>query len=385
VPVSSPSYFPPQRGTDQIVGITAGQGQTGARVFLGGQSAGKFSTISDLIVIGHNALSAGTVSAPLSDANGVGTTVIGSNSAVAVTDFTRADVNGNLFGPGCVIGSNIAPLASMLSGSLMMGANILPNWNVSGAMSIGGNVVMGIGACSNPTGSVSAFSRNVIIGYQALQSLAGQQDITQSVFIGAQAGLNAQSGALGNIALCTVVGNLAGNSLVRSQRNTLLGGFAGGNVTIGNDNTCVGANSGPGGADAGNTLVGSGIGTTGSNNIIIGFGASAGVGGNRNVIIGAGAGANLFSTVDILYIQTFNSSTEQSLLYGQFNTGNLVLGNTVAASRDTGGTGATNIVKLTNASTTSVANPVGGGYLYCLAGALRYRGTSGTDTLVAAA
>src|SRR5882672_899920 len=104
MPVSSPSYFPPERGNGSIVGITAGANTIGARQFLAGNSAGNNSQINDLIVIGWHAFNAGTVAVPITDATAAGTIVIGNNAASTFTTtfgFQR---------PSTVIGFGAAPL-----------------------------------------------------------------------------------------------------------------------------------------------------------------------------------------------------------------------------------------------------------------------------------
>lgn len=43
------------------------------------------------------------------------------------------------------------------------------------------------------------------------------------------------------------------------------------------------------------------------------------------------------------------------------------------------------VITLANATTAPTSNPSGGGILYCQSGALKYRGSSGTVTTIAAA
>ena len=100
MPVSTPSYFPAQRGNGSIIGITAGLNSTAARVFLAGNSAGvnlDTPASDDCIAIGDDALSAGTIT----DVNSRGSVVIGSQAARALTAFTA-----NAPGPVVIVGYN---------------------------------------------------------------------------------------------------------------------------------------------------------------------------------------------------------------------------------------------------------------------------------------
>jgi hypothetical protein len=67
-------------------------------------------------------------------------------------------------------------------------------------------------------------------------------------------------------------------------------------------------------------------------------------------------------------------------VYGEMDLNNLALMN--AGEGFGGGSG---ILKLPNATTTPTSNPVGSGFLFVEAGALKYRGTSGTVTTIAPA
>jgi hypothetical protein len=380
VPVSSPSYFPPNRANGDIVGITAGP-TTGIRNFLGGQAAGAFTQINDLIVIGHNAFSGGTQVAPQTDVNGASTVVIGSQSAGAATIFTKNDATGALDGPLLIVGSNSYKVAPNGCSTVIIGAGILPAFAPASNIAVGGNTIIGANALKNPTGCSASFIRNVIIGFNAFQSAAGNQDLGGNVVIGSDACLNGATGGVGNFANNVVIGFQAAQSVTNAQRNVLIGMQSGQGLANGTNNICVGQSSTLGGGSSDNILIGQGVSATvnAAGNIFIGN-AVGGTQGNRNVRIGQGAGATEGAAVTSTFLV---ETTDGALVYGDFLTGRVILGNsTPGTNRDFGG--GTNTLKLLN-GTAGGGNPTGGGYFVVSAGALHWVGSAGTNTTIAPA
>jgi len=144
-----------------------------------------------------------------------------------------------------------------------------------------------------------------------------------------------------------------------------------------------GTSSGDGGAAtvAGGTPV---AGNGGSVSIT----AAPGVGTNKNggnVIIAAGAATGSGTPGSVqLFGPAGNIRFELVNLTGSNPVLSLLLGAALTTTQMPANTGA-GVVYIANAGTIPSANPVGGGILYVDAGALKYRGTSGTVTTLAAA
>jgi hypothetical protein len=402
MPVTSPSYFPPSRGTDQIVGITAGQSQTGARVFLAGQSAGAHSTISDFIAIGDTAASGAAVDAALS-----GTTVIGSKSLSTLANTSASLTTG---APVTALGFNIAPLATSLSGSVLIGDHVAAGFNGgvgAGALGIDSCVMIGSQVYLYPNAVVSQASSptlSVIIGYQAYQGVGahnagnGMAVCFSNVVIGAQACANvgnAQATGTG-ITTAVVIGASAGlqmgNSNGAQPAGDVVIGYASVNdYVFGSNNVFIGAGNstvGVSGTVSNNTAIGYGIKNIGNlNNTLLGSNITGpGLGGNQCIFIGAWAGRTQAGGVGNIFILETNISPNQhALFYGRLDTGSLIIGNSTeaAGNRDLATLGGTNLLKLLNGTVGGTA--AGGGYLYVSAGALHWKGSSGTDTTLAPA
>jgi hypothetical protein len=381
MPVSSPSYFPGVKGTDQIVGITAGASQTGARVFLAGSKAGAFSTVADLVLIGDNV---GGTSA-YTDAGMRGTTVIGSSSVPRGGDCTTDILTGNT-GAVTSLGWNNAPnivAGARIAGLIMIGAGILPNAPFDGGGSNWArNILIGnnIGQNNQSTAGFGS-SDNVIIGYLAASAnAAGNQQLLENTIIGSRA----CSSLIGtSVTGCVVIGSRAAQGMGGSS-NTIIGDQAASTLTTGANNVIVGQGATLNGATAYTVAIGAGqVANVSSKSVYIGgsSGSPPAWGANRNVVIGYNAGANATAGQGDQFIVETNDVSQLSLIYGRFDTGNLWLGNAAVANR--GSTG-TNNVYLTNGNV-GTGSPVGGGYLYVNAGALHYKGSSGTDTVVAVA
>ncbi len=383
MPVSSPSYFPPSRGTDQIVGITAGRSQTGFRVFMAGQSTGDNSTASDLVLIGDNVLSAG-----VTDVNADFTTIIGSQSASDATDFT----SGASPGPAAIFGGNILPLVTKLSGTVAIGADICPGLGHIG--NGGGNTIIGIEACGQVNAVQVSFQNSVIIGYRAYRcgDALGQQDQNFNVIIGAQAVAAGGSDGFGTITGNVLIGSLAAVSMGgQCSENVFIGDTVASSVTTSaNNNVCIGANSNisNNGAIAvtGMVVIGAGASATSSLYATI-IGANIGFGGRGvtgTVAIGYGAGTDggTVPAADQFYLETNYPFVKKTLMFGYLNRGTLIVGNsTGGVNRDI--SDSQNALKLLAGLPSGVA-PVGGGYFYFSAATgLHFISPSGLDTILA--
>lgn len=393
MPITSPSYFPPASGLDQVRGTNAGQLSTGAPLFLAGKNAGKNSTTGGLIIIGDTSGNGGITGSDLVNAVIIGNSsweslAIGDGNAIPITSVganianLANGVDSSVFFGSQMLNAVDTSNAATISNAVFVGNNIYnsakPNANVTSTVVIGSNIVAAVAGNSNP-------SQSVVIGTNILNA-AGPQTMSNSVLIGN--GITGSASA-GQIASTIAIGG-----------NNTLPVATTGNVIIG-----LGAGSSDGGAAADeNNIVAIGTGVTfsagGGFHVLVGYkainpanaGASFGC-----VCIGANAGSTVPATIGFDNLLVIESSTTLSggsgntpstLVYGQFTTGNLIFGNSVAGTnRDFGGTGvgATNIHKLVNGTKSTGGNPVGGGYFYVSAGSLHWVGSSGTDTALAVA
>lgn len=386
MPFSSPSYFASVRNTDRIVGQNAGLGQTGNRVFLAGVNAGKFTRVDDVIVIGSNAFSAGTLAAPITDVDLGQSVFMGTDAAALLTSAPAV-------GGSVVIGYRAMPVLPSGGGNVVLGAQALEVANNITGFDCSRNVVIGTQAMQGVrTPGGQGMGDNVVIGYQALRGGPGINQFTPltSVVIGAQACDSSGGGAGYSIASSVVVGYRAGRALGAggaSQGCVLVGHSAGDKISIGDDNVCIGKSAG--------TSIGSG-----NNNICIGTGADVNGAGSDNTIIGwqstrtnssgciflgsqAGNGTTAAQS-DLCAIETFTGGTRRSALFVNMAQGNTYMLGVALANRDLDAIGATNAVKLANGSR-GVGNPALGGFFYAFAGALHWVGSAGTDTVIAPA
>jgi hypothetical protein len=92
-----------------------------------------------------------------------------------------------------------------------------------------------------------------------------------------------------------------------------------------------------------------------------------------------------FSKLDALTPNHAQSYRADEFFGGTFNGGSLsVSGNAGVGTSTQFGSGA-GVIGIANATTVPTTNPTGGGVLYIEAGALKYRGSSGTVTTIAPA
>lgn len=410
MPVSSPSYFPPQRNTDRIVGLNAGTSQTGNRVFLAGLAAGTHTSGSDLIVIGDEALSAGTAS-NVNPANGI----------IAIGTNTFAAINSNSVDDSVAIGLN-AGQRLQRSGNGQSGAHVLIGPNAGAYLAASSaDVIIGDSAAQlsegGNTGGGNPASLNVVIGYQAAQNVGTlgtvNSQLRSNVVIGANAAQG--GGTLGNSAALNnsvIIGQGAasGGMITRSISAAVVIGFQtctalastttttnvviiGPSMNISSANGCVVIGQGYGNGlnhDAsGMAAVGDNINSQNQQSTFLGSNLACAGGGKGNIVIGYGAGSLLTSGInDAFLVETnVNSNSRVALLYGQIRNGNLCVGNsTFGTNTDFGNINNTNCLKILNTTSYSPGtNPIGGGFFYVNAGALHWVGTSGTDTQLAPA
>jgi hypothetical protein len=209
----------------------------------------------------------------------------------------------------------------------------------------------------DPANCISRCNSNTVIGQEA------GQDITTGVtntFVGYQAGANNNSGSdntfvgreagssntsgydntfVGKEAgkrntgyYNTFIGRSAGKNNTSGGSNISIGNMAGGSFGINTDNTgnqniFIGESAGSKNTSGEvNTFIGTRAGKrneTGSDNIFIGhFAGSENVNGSRNVFLGYLAGS-LETGSDKLFID--NSGTPNPLIWGDFNTNNVVI------------------------------------------------------------
>ncbi len=395
MPVSSPSYFPPNRVNGTVVGINAGTTTTGARNFLAGKNAGAFLQPSDVVVIGDSSLSTGTLAVPLNDANLQYAVIVGSQSGAnwAFCDSTQVTSAASV-----IVGGNNLVQNTRIPATVSIGANVFPNIPGTNPGGCGGNVFVGVGIGQNvnQASAANGWTRNTIIGAYAFKSLANShQDCLDNVIIGAQACMNAGPSGTGSMTSNVVIGSGAVSSMTNGQLNVYVGQGCGGQQGNGLRNVVIGANAdcGGGSSASGNdsTVIGcNSVCGTGGNNTILGSNcnSNSNQATSGNILLGSGAG-HLFSAPfknDVFLVETNYASATQSLIYGILTSGNCIIGNTspTPTQREWGGLGATNALKLLN-GTAGASGPLGGGMFYVSAGALHYVGSSGTDTTLAPA
>lgn len=414
MPVSSPSYFPPAGGGGQVIGTTAGNGATGVRTFLAGQSAGNFTQgVNDIIVVGDHALSAGTVGAPITDANLTGSIIIGSGAAAALTATSPP-------APGIILRSTIVGFQSLQKASAGS-ANTLLGSLIAGAYTIeptpsqpfDDNVVVGEEALNNLDhanfGAGSGIFQNVILGTRTGRQAATQRTtLGNNVIIGWKSlGGIVSSGTLGGAGVSrnVIIGSSSGNQYQNSDSatgttdNVVIGyscndfGSPRGNVLIGSQAT------GTGGATNGPTNnVGIGSSTTGGagvtagtdGNVVIGADSLNNTANKRCVLLGRGVGGGsapgpLPARNDMFLVETVDGvpgGTRRVLMYGVMCDGvtagtGLVIGfSSEGTNRDIQGV---NTLKLLN-GVVGGANPIGGGYWYATGGILHWVSSAGVDT-----
>lgn len=382
MPVSNPSAFPPPRSGDQIVSINAGKNYVGARSFLAGQSAGDNSTLTDIIVIGDEALSSGPTAAQLT-----GTIAIGSQ---ALKSLLGIDSAGRSPVGNTVLGFNAATSLQYGGANTVIGANALQD---AVGLSSGGNAgmtIVGANAAQNITGTSS--SNVTIVGFNSAVSDTGipvSATLAGVVMVGSAIATSLVAGT--ELTDCVVIGANAGanlgSSVTNSLNTVLIGPSAGASITSATNTVLIGDAGSPG-ISTHNVGVGSGAAVGQSYCTVLGAAAgSSGTPGNNCVLIGAGAGSTAAVGANAFIVETIDAvPTQRSMFYGDMGTGCLIVGDSNASTRDIATIGGQNILKLLNGAkgSGSITPPVGGGFFYVdVVTGLHWVGTSGTDTVLA--
>jgi hypothetical protein len=367
---------------DQQSGPGAAAGSTSNNALLLGQNAGLNSSANDLIVLGSQSGKGGISGAFLS-----GTIVIGAFSAEALVTHTVVATNPQA---NIIIGDQSLQATTTIDSTIAIGQQIYQN--VTG--SITGNVLLGNGIGSGVTGGFS-IQQSVCIGQNAGGSPATNE--VQLVCIGYNAlSTNTVGSGGGDVFIGALVGQVAGASGTGFAHNVVIGSQADVNANA-TANVVIGyqakASQNTGGVGGSNIAIGvaTQAGTTSDGvggNIVIGGNASIPLSTTtgQNVIIGQNAGVAFVGTTPalnktlVIEINASGGGSQKCLIFGSFSAGNLVLGNSISGtSQDTGGAGATNIVKLIN-GTIGAAAPVGGGYFYVTGGVLHWVDSAGNDS-----
>lgn len=384
MPVSSPSYFPPNRANGTIVGISAGTTATGARCFLAGKSAGANTTQNDLIVIGDSSGSGGWADAAFAGSIVIGNSAFPQDAAlstdVANTPIVSIGINnftamlaGARLGGAVLIGSNIGKIATCGTGSVfarntIVGSNILSN-----------------NTWPNGFGSPD----NTLVGYGVATNLAvGPSQLNQCTFIGS--GVGANMGSPCNPQQCIGIGTNALSGMSGApQHNIAIGNSAGASLNSTNDNVLVGhATNIQNPPNGRNVIIGSTSSlTTGDDNTILGAFTTFAGSGSGNISIGSRAGVASVLPVNpsnrILIEVDPVSGVAGTFVYGNTLAGVFLLGGqpSTAAQRgivDVPGA-ATNLLQICNGTKGAVI-PANSGFLYVTAGVAHWVDSAGNDT-----
>ncbi len=108
--------------------------------------------------------------------------------------------------------------------------------------------------------------------------------------------------------------------------------------------------------------------------------------GNAGIWSAATNGAQLDYTAPSATVPgfTFNGDTDTGIGRAAADMLSLIAGGIEGARIEEGNSGTTGThIFVPNLTTAPSSNPTGGGYIYCEAGALKYRGSSGTTTTIA--
>ena len=218
-----------------------------------------------------------------------------------------------------------------------------------------------------------------------------QTGLIDSVFIGSGAGAVDDLSNNGNTGIGTSA--LILNTI--GANNTAVGNLAGSKVYVGNNNSFFGAASASAGAGSFTGSSNSGFGyhtlqdVWSSSSFNLALGAEAGKNvtvGHRNIFVGGNAGTTLISGDDNILIgygvNTPTTTTSDYLNIGDLIEGDLVNGNMGLGSVDYGsGVG---VMAIGNGTAPS-GTPTGGGVLYVESGSLKFKGSSGTITVLGVA
>jgi hypothetical protein len=231
--------------------------------------------------------------------------------------------------------------------------------------------VVAVGLCA--LSKVTSFGASTAVGYGALSNqVAGYANTA----LGYAAGMRMEGG-FNN----AYIGNEAGFSTTSGTWNLGLGVSALRDNVSGDYNMAVGVQALKSNTATGNTAIGSNAlrdKVAGDSNVAIGRDALLQLpSGAGNVAIGYRAGHEVTGATSNEFYLANNTGASAHLLRGNFTNQNLGL------------CGATDyqdgvkVMAVPNATTVPTTNPTGGGILYAEAGALKWRGSSGTVTTIA--
>lgn len=252
----------------------------------------------------------------------------------------------------------------------------------------------------------AATTASKIVGIGANAFGLGTMTGSNNVAIGESSGLRMTTG-FNN----TFIGYLSGNDTTEGLANVYVGSSAGENNVLGDNNLCLGNGAGKGAASANfndNVFIGTQSGDkadTADSNICLGTQSAFDLtSGADNVMIGARSGQNVTTGSDNLLFGTDVALTlttgARNIVFGKsinvplFNTndylsiGDLIKGD-LSSNKNLGlnttsfGSGQ-KVFAMANGTAPTV-NPTAGGIQYVEAGALKYRGSSGTVTTLGVA
>lgn len=353
-----------------------------AHIILLGEAAGQnLGDLDGIIALGAFSLDAG-----LADTQLQGTIAIGLRAASAVTSGTNND---DATSDSVVIGQDAARDTQFLSGCVILGGEALKRY-VGDTATAGAerSVIIGNEACENVTGTAQ-FTSNTLIGWRVARGVTGS--MASNVFVGDRIAQASTVALNGN----TVVGASAAiamgsGGINAASSNVIIGQGAAPTLDFGDNNVVVGqaASLTAGGAteQSDDVLIGCASVAYGGKHTVIGKGAttsSFGAVGARSIIIGYQAGQTLGGgTTDLLILETFDGGITRAGLFGDLTKGVIILGNSqIGVDRDTGGAGATNLVKILN-GTTGAAAPAGGLFLLSVAGDLRMQAPGPVERII---
>jgi hypothetical protein len=368
---------------DRESGPGAGAGATGNNSLFLGLNSGLNSAVNQLVILGGNSNGSGGI---VDAVNLPGTTIVGTSNAPLLTAGTGGGF------PLTIVGSNNLPIGNGADSTVLIGSHILSSWQgtLGGGLGLATSVLIGNSIFPNITGTAGATTTTVAIGYNIAVNATGFTSSNQCVVIGTStiASLGANVSMVG----CIYIGHGAASGASNPAQNVAIG-VGTTSTTTGSNNVIVGnqaGQTGGAGGDQSNVVIGTTAQCTGSFNVVLGSRAvTSSLAANfGNVILGANAGSSLGATLTNIFLIEASTAigggtgnAPSTLLYGQFGTGNLILGASSVAggNRDLGGGTGTNTVKLIN-GTIGGTNPSGGGYFYATAGNLHWVSSAGIDT-----
>lgn len=333
--------------TDPNIGIgitrtgtawTGSPAGAGGNIAIGNRAGRDLTTGSRNIFIGHGAAKTQTTQA--------------NNIALGF------DVNMGTMGNSVYIGNDAVGM-SLASGL----SNVFIQGYAPSATACDESFLSGNNACFSATSLSSTFA----LGANVFSTVPV---LVNAVGIGASAG-----------------GNITGNV----TDGIAIGSFSGGNMAAASQQwVCIGSNSGfIGGAANYFVLIG---GFAGSADIaaqgMVAIGYAAGQKTSpHSVILGEGATTVSPAPDEMLYINADAGlvGTDTPLLGGRFTTRNLAINGNVCDPLAKTWANGTGVIFIGNRTAAPTINPVGGGILFADAGALKWRGSSGTVTTIAPA